>query len=460
MTDIILRDYQETAVHDLRTAYAQGAKAPILVMATGAGKTYTFCYICLSAIRKGGRVLILVHKDDLIRQCSKSLANLGIAHGIISPNFTPDYFAPVQIASVFSLKADMPLEAFSLVIIDEAHHGTASSWRTALGLFPNAKILGVTATPRRTDGQGLGVESGGVFDALVQGPQLRELIDRNVLCDYEYYAPAVGLDSGQRVGDALKYWEQICPGVPTVGFCVNVEDAKRLADTFKAAGYRAAHLDGTMKTDHRQGLLDSLAAGELDLVASCRTITEGTDVPEMTCAMLMTYSKSVSYFMQITGRCFRKAESKDKAYILDCVNLVGTHGLPCDDREWSLAGGGESKSIATERTKTIRTCERCFRPFYMSASRKCVHCGHEQSLNAKEIKEIEAELIKVEREEQRKKEEAERWHKTKERAKADSYEALLEVERSRKYKPGWAKMVYQARQKKKAAEGKGKLFGL
>lgn len=458
MKEIVLRDYQEKVIHDLRNVYRQGAQSPIVVMATGAGKTYTACYMCKSAVARGNRVLILVHKDDLIRQFSKSLADVGIPHGIISPNFTPDFFAPVQVASVFSLKPEM-FEAFDFIIIDECHHGTAGSWRKAVNLYPTARRLGLTASPQRTDEQGLGIEYGGIFDCIVEGPQLRELMDRGVLCDYQYYAPT-NIDQGQRAAGALHWWLQICPGVPTIGFCVDIEDAKRLAQAWRDAGFRAEHIEGKMDSDYRAELLQKLATGEIHLLASCLTITEGTDVPEVQCAILMKHSQSLSYFMQATGRLFRKSPGKEWAYVIDLVNLVGTHGLPCDERHWSLDGKSTGGSNNGAGAKKIRTCDSCFRPFYMPQSRRCPHCGFEQPLNSKEIKEIEAELVRIEREAKRKKEEEEKWEKVRERANTDTLEGLLEIEKKKGYKFGWAQRVWEARKKKQKAENKGDLFNL
>jgi superfamily II DNA or RNA helicase len=231
---VTLRDYQAKAVNDIRTAYQYGRRAPLFVLPTGGGKTVLFTYIAQNAAERGKRVLILVHRVELLRQTSKALRGFGVRHGLINPQYTPEYTAPVQVASVQTIINRIGKMPFTpdLIIIDEAHHATASTWRKVINAYPKARLLGVTATPVRSDGTGLGIDAGGMFDTLIEGPSTRALMDMGYLVEPTIYAPKDRLDlSGVRTkmgdydkkqlgelmdkpritGDAVAHYKRRCP---------------------------------------------------------------------------------------------------------------------------------------------------------------------------------------------------------------------------------------------------------
>ena len=168
-----LRYYQQRAIADTRAAIAAGSRTPILVLPTGGGKTIIFSAIAQSAAAKGNRVLILVHRRELIHQTSSKLAWVGLDHGIIAAGVRPTD-APVQVASVQTLARRLHRTNWQpgLIIIDEAHHATAGQWSRILEHWPSTYRLGVTATPCRLDGRGLGA----AFDAMVLGPSVACLL--------------------------------------------------------------------------------------------------------------------------------------------------------------------------------------------------------------------------------------------------------------------------------------------
>ena len=239
-----LRDYQSDSVGKIRQAYLASKRAPLLVLPTGGGKTVVFSHIAAATSSRSKRVLVLVHRVELLRQTSDALHKSDVDHGLINPMFTPDYKKAVQVASVQTIVKRLHyVKAPDLIVIDEAHHATAGTWRKILDHFPSALVLGVTATPIRGDGNGLGIESGGIFDELVEGPQVYELIQRRFLVQPAVYAPTERIDmSGVKIvrgdydnkevvarvdkpvitGSAVAHYAKLCPGTPAVVFCASV----------------------------------------------------------------------------------------------------------------------------------------------------------------------------------------------------------------------------------------------
>ena len=211
MSGIILRDYQQKAVNDLREAYRQGFKAPFLTAPTGAGKTVILSEICSNANARCTNTILLVHRQELVVQTAKTFARFGIPHSIVAPakvvqnaikiqveEFNKSWFrdeSHIYIATVQTLirrMADLP--KFELILIDEAHHGVAGTWLKIVKSYPGARILGVSATPERLDGRGLGIHCGGIFDKLVLGPSVKSLIERGFLTRPRVYCPPIDAD--------------------------------------------------------------------------------------------------------------------------------------------------------------------------------------------------------------------------------------------------------------------------
>jgi superfamily II DNA or RNA helicase len=464
---LILRPYQQDVVQGVRESYLQGYRAPIAVLPTGGGKTVVFSHIAASTSARGKRVMILVHRIELLKQTSNKLNEAGVYHGLINPKFTADLSAPVQVASVQTLVKRLDkVPPPDLIIIDEAHHTTAGSWRKIIEAYPGARILGVTATPCRGDGTGLGAEAGGVFDDLVMGPQIPELINAGYLVKPIIYAPQQRLDlSSVRTvrgdydskqvenlvdkatitGDAVQHYQRLCPGVPAVVFCVSVNHAQHVAEEFRRAGYRAYHVDGTLEDDVRARILNGLGNGTVDVVTSCDLISEGTDIPAIGCAILLRPTQSLGLYLQQVGRALRTSDGKSNAIILDHVGNVLTNGLPDEEREWSLDGEARKKKKKDqEQTIRVDQCDKCY-AIYEPAP-VCPVCGHVKEIKDDIPKQVEGELVALTAEQIA----LMRRAKVSEVAKARSLEELEKIERERGYKPGWAKHVFASRNKKVA----------
>lgn len=475
MSDIALRDYQQQAVDAVRSSYAARRRSPLLVLPTGGGKTFVFCYITSNAAARGNRVLILVHRQELLRQTSDSLSSLGVRHGLISPGASPRFAEAAQVASVQTLvrrfdHLDRAGWSPDLIVVDEAHHATAGSWRKVLEHFPSARVLGVTATPCRMDGAGLGADSGGVFDDIVIGPQIAELIHRKFLAPPEVYAPPVRADlSGMRTvagdfaksdlqnrmdrptvtGDAVEHYGRICPGVPAIAFCVSVAHAEHVADQFRAAGWRAASLDGSMADNDRRALIEDLAAGRLQVLTSCDIISEGTDIPVVGAAILLRPTKSLALYLQQVGRALRLYPGKAAAVILDHVGNTSTHGLPDDEREWSLEGRKKRGRSKDDGPPPPITCGGCFRQIKRPAPDYCPSCGAKlraEKDRMQSLGQADGELRKLTAEDRA----AIAAKRKAEQGRAETLAELVELGRSRGYPnpQGWAWRVFSKRSAK------------
>ena len=465
-----LRNYQEGAVEGIRQSYRDGFRSPLLVLPTGAGKTVVFSYVAAQTSSRGKRVLILVHRIELLRQTSNKLTEAGVYHGLINPKYTPNLHAPVQVASVQTVVNRLDkIHAPDLIIVDEAHYALAGTWKKIIGAFPNARVLGVTATPCRGDGTGLGVEAGGVFDDLVMGPQIAELIDMGFLVKPRIYAPKERLDlSAVRMvrgdydakqlnevvdkptitGDAVQHYMRLCPGTPAVVFCVSVNHAQHVAEEFRRAGFRAYHADGTLDDDVRGRILGGLGNGTVDVVTSCDLISEGTDIPAIGCAILLRPTQSLGLYIQQVGRALRTSDGKSSAIILDHVGNVITHGLPDEERQWSLEGEKRKKRKKNDYEVNIRVqqCPSCF--MIHEPGPVCTSCGHVYQTKEKEgPKQVDGILVEMTEEQKQ----AIRKTKVQEVVKARTLEELERIAEERGYKPGWAKHILNSRMQKQGS---------
>jgi superfamily II DNA or RNA helicase len=448
-----LRDYQTTAIERIRNAYRDGFKAPLLVLPTGGGKTIVFNYIAQQTSARNKRVLILVHRVELLRQ---TIDKLPVSCGIISPEFTPDYTQAIQVASVQTLarRLDKPMHAPDLIIIDEAHHTAAGTWKKVLLAFPDARLLGVTATPCRSDGDGLN----DFFDTLVEGSSTAELIDAGYLAkprifmgkkhidmskiatkggDYDPAQAAEMLDNNVIIGDMVSHYAQHCPKQPAVVFAVNLKHAEHIAAEFRAQGYAFHVISGKTDKLKRADLISGLGTKYHGLV-SVDLIGEGLDIPAIKAVFLCRPTISEALHLQQVGRALRVTETKKDALIFDHVGNCIRHGMPDDYRQWTLEGRKRNRRDveATIRTLSCPMCYQVFRP-----APACPSCG--TPVQMPEVKEkkvlTEEELMEIEHE---------RKQIRREVGKARTYEALLAIEKERGYKKGWAKIIQKVRYKK------------
>ena len=455
---IELRDYQSATLAKVREAYRAGCRAPLLCSPTGSGKTTVFCHAASQAAAKGNSTLILAHRAELIRQTSATLDRFGVAHGLIVPGAEMTD-ALVQVASVQTLTRRLASLDWTpdLIVCDEAHHATPKTGHGAiLAHYPEARILGCTATPARLDGQGLGVAVGGFFDALVLGPTVRELVEQGHLSRPVVYAPpgrpdlsgirsragdfdraalAGAVDKPRITGDAIEHYCRLAAGAPAIAFCASVRHAEHVAEAFRLAGYQAASIDGTLSDTDRRQRIEDLGAGRLNLLSSCDLIGEGVDVPIVAAALLLRPTQSLSLHLQQVGRCLRHYPGKDRALILDHAGNTHRHGLPDAEREWDLAS--EKTRKAKPKRPSIRECPACYATHHPAPCCPC--CGFCYPVQAREVEEVAGELTEIQRTEAR-------LIARREQGQAQTLADLRLLAARRGYKHGWAERVFHARQ--------------
>ena len=449
-----LRPYQEQAIASVRIAVMQTNRA-LLVMPTGSGKTVVFSEICRLANDKSKKVLILVHRRELITQASDKLAKAGVQHGIIAAGFDPSD-QPVQVASVQTLIRRLNTSSFTpdLIIIDEAHHAVAGSWDKIIGHFSDAKIIGVTATPSRLDGRGLGSH----FSTLVSGPSVAQLTKLGFLSPHRVFAPPViadlsnvktragdyakddlsnAMDRPTVTGDACAHYRRLADGLPAIAFCCSIAHATSVCASFNAAGYRAKLVTGNMPMEERDEAISGLADGRTQVLCSVDVVSEGTDVPAVSAAILLRPTQSEALYLQQVGRILRPQPGK-VAIVLDHVGSTLKHGFVDDIRAWSL-DSKPKRQRKDEPAVQVRQCPSCFAAF--KPQPVCPMCGHEFPVKPKrELTEREGEL-----KEMRRQDALDRIEKKKEIGRARTLPELLALAKKKGYKPGWAYKIFYGR---------------
>lgn len=451
-----LRPYQRDVVERLATT---AHRRPLLVAPTGAGKTV----IAAEMIRRArGPVLFLAHRRELISQASRKLFDQGVDFGIIQAGSNARPGQRVQVASVQTLwsramrSTVMDLPPADLVIVDEAHRGRARTYRKILDSYPAATIMGLTATPCRGDGRGLG----SVFDGLVECPSVRELIGLGFLVPTRVYAPsrpdltgvrtaqgdyvatqlAERMDKAQLVGDIVEHWHKLAERRKTVVFASSVAHSVHLRDEFRRAGVWAEHIDGSTPVDERDQILQRLAEGEIEVVTNFGVLTEGWDCPAASCCVLARPTKHLGLYRQMAGRVLRPFEDKADALILDHAGAVFTHGFVEDDIQWTLAEDrrAENRAIGGRRGVTGRdlaTCPECAAVRW--SGQPCASCGWRPRPKPRSVDVADGELAQVERD---------RRIKANQPTAGDKrifHCQLLYIGRERGYKDGWAAHKYR-----------------
>lgn len=451
---LILRHYQQQAISDLRGAYRDGARAPLLVMPTGAGKTCVMAEIMRSLAARGRSALVLVHRRELVAQTSCKLDLAGVDHGIIAAGTQPSS-APMQVASVQTLvrRLDSIAVPPDLVLVDEAHHATAGSWARVLGHWPGALRLGVTATPVRLDGRGLSA----VFDRLVHGPSVADLIYTGHLCPAKIYAPpqradlsalrkragdyaidqaADALDRPTVTGDAIEHYQRLASGKRAIVFCCNVRHAEHVTAQFCGNGIAAATLLGSSQPEQRDRLVQQFDGGQVKVLVTVDVVSEGFDVPAASCAILLRPTASLGLYLQQVGRVLRPAEGKQAAVVLDHVGNVHRHGFPDDTRDWSLDDRLRTGRGNGQPAPSVRTCPTCFAAF--KPAPQCPVCGADCAPEPKRaMRQVAGELQELKR--------VNAQLRASERKRARTLPELLAIAAQRGYSPGWAYKVHNAR---------------
>lgn len=437
---IALRDYQSEELCQVRKSFALGARKTLAVLPCGAGKTVMFAYMSARHIEKSAdnRVLFLVHRRELVEQAQDTFERCEIHSDRITIGMAQTITRHIE-----------SVRNPTLIVIDEAHHATANTWGRILSAFPNAYVVGLTATPCRLDGAGLG----SVFEDMEVGVSAKWLIAHKWLCDYDYYAPHINLEGAswkpkgadydmedtqnvlekaQIYGDVMKYLDM---KRKTIIYCPTVAMSRAIAGRI---GVSASHFDGDTPKKERDEIIARFRKGDTRVLCNCDLIGEGFDVPDCDCIMLLRPTKSVALYIQQSMRCLRPNGDK-RAAIYDFVGNCYRHGLPSDDRKWSLTKKAKCRNESGEKDLLVRECSNCFR-VYEGTSPICPYCHFDNGKTKKQIEEDEkAKLEKIT--------ELKRMSDREEQSRCWSFQSLVELGRKRGYKnPAyWASMIMKSR---------------
>lgn len=464
-----LRPYQEKAVADIREAFANKKKRVLLVSPTGSGKTRIFAFITHGAMKKNNSTLILVHRQELLDQTSKSFTELGIRHGLIAPkhSMTDDL---IQIASIQTLVRRLDkIRPPNFIIGDESHHMVSAINLKVLNAFPETKVLGVTATPSRLDNRGLGE----VFDHMVLGPSPAELIRDKWLSPYVVYGPpsnldlsgvhkrggdldkhevADAIDRSSIMGDAVSHYLRLLSGQQAIAFCPSIKHSMDIAAQFRASGIPAEHIDGGTDKNVRKNIIQAFSSGQIKVLASVDLIGEGFDVPAVAGVILLRPTTSTALHLQMIGRALRTAEGKEKAIIVDHVGNVMNLGLPDEERVWTLEGIKKKPKNTTDEV-SIKQCPACYAVSLPSPS--CPACGHVYQIKERKIDRKDGDLVELNIDKvaaERSRREAIKA-RAMEEGMAKTLDELVALAKSRNYANpyGWARLRIMQRKKKSAA---------
>ncbi|MCK5563715.1 MAG: DEAD/DEAH box helicase [Planctomycetes bacterium] len=431
----------------------------LLQAPTGAGKTVLASTMLGRASKKGLRAFFICHRAELIDQTARTFDEVGIPYGFIASGMRPDPFQPVQICSIQTLvKRYQRVQRPDLCVWDECHHLGARSWARAHDYYSDAKHVGLTATPERLDGKGLKAQ----FSEMVKGPSVAWLIEHGYLADYKVYAPsrpdlsgvhtkmgdyarnelATTMDDKTITGDAMAHYQRLTPGKRAIVFCVSIKHSQHVAEQFKAAGIEATHIDGKMGKVERKAAISDFRSGRTKVLCNVEIVGEGFDLPAIEAAILLRPTQSTALYLQQVGRTLRVKPDGAKAVILDHAGNVMRHGLPDEERDWTLEGHKrKGRRKEQEQSVFITQCPKCY--FVFKPAPVCPECGHRHIPVGRMPDTKDGELVEVDKD-------ALKRRRRRERSNATTYEDLVALGQERDYKAPhtWARYIIAAREKK------------
>ncbi|MBO7068866.1 MAG: DEAD/DEAH box helicase [Bacteroidaceae bacterium] len=387
-----LRDYQQDMLVQLRDAWTKH-QSVMVQMPTGTGKTRLMAEVIRTEKRKEKSekcgILIVAHRIELIGQISRTLDRFGIEHGLIVSGKPTDKTKRVQVASIQTLSHRLERTDnmdsngvannnfslftfhFSLIIVDEAHHAVAKTYRLLWERWPEAKFLGLTATPCRMNNTGFT----DLFDTLLQSCPIQEFIDKGWLSDFEYISVtpdnwmvsriaglkkrgadgdyqtkemATVMDTQESIEHLYQSYNLYVKGKKGIVYAINREHAWHISDYYASKGVRCCWIEAKTPTDVRRQLVDDYRNGKLDVIVNVDIFSEGFDCPEVEFIQLARPTLSLSKYLQQVGRGMRVVSLKDYVTVLDQVGMYQNFGMPTEERDWDLMFTGKVAGKCTD----------------------------------------------------------------------------------------------------------------
>lgn len=417
-----LYDDQQEFVDKLRQALRSGVKSVLGVASPAFGKTVVAAHITQQARQRdpNASVWFLVHRKNLLRQTSKSFWQNKIEHGLITSGKMRTTL-PIQVGTIGTVHSRMmQLTPPKILFIDEAHLSKGHMFQSVISWArqSGAIVIGLTGTPRRLDGKSLG----DLYELLIEAKSTKWLIEQGRLSEYIAYTTPVtpdlstvktlagdynigelaqAMDKPTIVGDAVSHWLRYAKGKRTVVYCCNVAHSKHTADAFNSAGIPAAHVDASTTEQELKSICEALADRRLLVLVNCELVIEGFDLSAqvgrdvtLECCILLRPTQSVARYLQMVFRALRR--KPDAAVILDHAGCILKHGLPCEQRQWSLLGEQKSKRKKKDEDPdvNVQQCKHCYAVFFPGPD-TCPHCGKPIEKKVRKISEADGELQQV-----------------------------------------------------------------
>ena len=377
MQNMELRQYQTELIEKIRNELRAGKKSICAVLGCGGGKSVIQGMIAKSATQKKNEVLFIVHRKELCRQIENTFQMCHV-------DFNYCTVGMVQTLCRRVAKLNEP----KLILVDECHHILSDSYKKIIDCFPKAIVIGFTATPVRMNEGGLGA----AFESLIESVSTKWLIENRYLAPYKYYG--VELADTRRLhikngefdpyeveslmsqsvifGGAVENWKKFAEGRQTIVYCSSINTSKATAQAFQEAGITAAHLDGTTHKTDRERIVADFRNGKIKVLCNVDLFGEGFDVPDCEAVILLRPTRSLALHIQQSMRSMRYKPGKT-AIILDHVGNYTRHGLPDDEREWTLQ---QKKKTKKNGKVNVKNCPNCC-AVVPSGKQACPNCGYE-----------------------------------------------------------------------------------
>ena len=463
MNRLKLRPYQIDLIDRVRASMNRGNRRVLLQLPTGSGKTACASEVLKQTSDNGYHSIFLADRRKLIDQTGEKLGSYGVDYGTIMAGRTPDFDAPVQVASIQTLysraikREVMHLPGVHFVVIDEAHKSLGNQYNELITEhYPDAFVLGLTATPIRSDGRGLGE----MYDDLIIGPSVNTLVGEGFLVPMRYFAPSrpdmAFLDTivdqrkgdynekklGQYmeqnkplIGDVVKHYKRLGEDRQAVVFASSVRHSIYLAEEFNRAGIPAEHIDGTTYHHERQRIYENVHSERTRVLTNCSVNIEGWDEPQISCVIMARPTKSIGTYLQMAGRVLRPFPGKEDAILLDHSGAVQELGFVSDERAWSLDPvepideREDRLSVQEDKEEEHIVCENCATVY--KGRRRCPNCGWEPpKKKPKPVDVLQGELEEIFARKQRRE------------YKQSFYERAIGYEKTKHVPKGWAKQAY------------------
>lgn len=455
---ITLRPHQTTLITNTRQAMSEH-KSVLLYMAPGGGKTVVAAYMAKGVQDKGKRAIFACHRDAILNQTAKTFDQFGIDYGFIAAGY-PESDKSVYVASIDTLRKRVT--ETDMLVVDEAHGSGAKTWNDIIQHYRDlgSYIIGLSGSPCRLDGKPLRA----AFECMVMGPQPRWLIENGYLSEYRAYAAKrydltglhtrdgdyVQAELDERfnrpsiIGDAVDTWLKFANGLRTVVYAFSIKHSNAVVEAFNDAGVPAAHMDGNTPKKEQRRIIEAFANGEIKILSSVEILTTGFDLSAQVgrdvpieAVSLLRPTQSLALAVQMMGRGLRYKPYP--AVLLDHAGVIATHGLPCQDREWSLDGHAANKKTAGGVIATC-ICQECFAVFRPSYA--CPFCEAVREIDGRKIDIKEGELAEVDILAARQAEadaisEAERKSQRRKQGMAKTLDELKSIATEKGYKMGW-----------------------